>query len=38
MTVDLDLTEADLRLLSLDAMPLRDVIKEASPVRKRRAR
>jgi HAD superfamily hydrolase (TIGR01509 family) len=38
MTVDLDLAEADLRLLSLDALPLRDVIKEASPVRKRRAR
>ena len=38
MTIDLDLTEADLRLLSLDAMPLPEVIKEASPVRKRRAR
>jgi len=38
LTADLDLSEADLRLLSLDAMPLRDVIKEASPVRKRRAR
>ncbi len=38
LTADLDLTKADLRLLSLDAMPLRDVIKEASPVRKRRAR
>src|SRR6266576_77139 len=35
---DLYLSQADLRLLSLDAMPLRDVIKEASPVRKRRAR
>jgi beta-phosphoglucomutase-like phosphatase (HAD superfamily) len=30
MTVDLDLSEADLRLLSLDAMPLRNVIKEAA--------
>ena len=38
LTADLDLSEADLRLLSLDAMPLREVIKEASPVRKRRAR
>ena len=38
MTVDLDLTEGDLRLLSLDAMPLREVIKEACPVRKGRAR
>ena len=38
LTVDLDLTEADLRLLSLDAMPLREVIKEASAVRKPRAR
>jgi HAD superfamily hydrolase (TIGR01509 family) len=37
LTVDLDLTEADLRLLSLDAMPLRDVI-EASAVRKRPTR
>jgi HAD superfamily hydrolase (TIGR01509 family) len=37
MTVDLDLTEADLRLLSLDAMPLRNVIKEASAVSKRRS-
>jgi len=35
LTADLDLSEADLRLLSLDAMPLRDVIKEASLVRKR---
>ncbi len=35
LTVDLDLTEADLRLLTLEAMPLRDVIKEASAVRKR---
>ena len=34
MTVDLDLTEADLRLLSLDAMPLRDLIKEAQRVSK----
>ena len=38
LTSDLDLSEADLRLLSLDAMPLREVIKEASPVRKGRAR
>lgn len=38
LTVDLDLTEADLRLLTLEAMPLRDVIKEASAVRKRPAR
>ena len=38
LTADLDLSEADLRLLSLDAMPLREVIKEASSVRKRRAR
>src|SRR5207253_2024076 len=38
LTADLDLSEADLRLLSLDAMPLREVIKQASPVRKRRAR
>jgi HAD superfamily hydrolase (TIGR01509 family) len=38
LTADLDLSEADLRLLSLDAMPLRDVIKEASAVRKRRSR
>src|SRR5438874_9661976 len=38
LTADLDLTDADLQLLSLDAMPLREVIKEASPVRKRRAR
>jgi len=37
LTVDLDLTEADLRLLTLEAMPLRDVIKEASAVSKRRA-
>lgn len=37
LTVDLDLTEADLRLLTLEAMPLRDVIKEASAVRKRSA-
>ena len=36
LTADLDLSEADLRLLSLDAMPLRDIIKEASPVSKRR--
>ena len=36
LTVDLDLTEADLRLLTLEAMPLRDVIKEASAVSKRR--
>lgn len=38
LTVDLDLSEADLRLLTLEAMPLRDVIKEASAVRKRPAR
>jgi HAD superfamily hydrolase (TIGR01509 family) len=38
LTTDLDLSEADLRLLSLDAMPLPDVIKEASAVRKRRSR
>ena len=36
LTVDLDLTEADLRLLTLEAMPLRDVIKQASAVSKRR--
>ena len=36
LTVDLDLTEADLRLLTLEAMPLRDVIKEARAVSKRR--
>src|SRR3989442_5610866 len=36
LTADLDLSEADLRLLSLDPMPLREGIKEASPVRKRR--
>ena len=35
LTVDLDLTEADLRLLTLEALPLREVIKEASGVRKR---
>jgi len=35
LTVALDLSEADLRLLTLEAMPLRDVIKEASAVRKR---
>ena len=35
LTVDLDLTEADLRLLSLDAMPLREVISQASATRKR---
>jgi hypothetical protein len=29
LTVDLDLSEADLRLLTLEAMPLADVIKEA---------
>jgi HAD superfamily hydrolase (TIGR01509 family) len=38
LTADLDLTEADLRLLTLEAMPLRDVIKEATAVRKRRSR
>jgi HAD superfamily hydrolase (TIGR01509 family) len=37
LTVDLDLSEADLRLLTLEAMPLRDVIREASAVRKRPA-
>ncbi len=37
LTADLDLTEADLRLLTLEAMPLRDVIKEASAVSKRRS-
>ena len=35
LTVDLDLSEADLRLLTLEAMPLREVIKEASGARKR---
>jgi HAD superfamily hydrolase (TIGR01509 family) len=35
MTVDLDLTEADLRLLTLEAMPLREVINAASAARKR---
>ena len=35
LTVDLDLSEADLRLLTLAAMPLREVIKEASGARKR---
>jgi len=35
LTVDLDLTEADLRLLTLEALPLREVIKEASGARKR---
>jgi HAD superfamily hydrolase (TIGR01509 family) len=35
LTVDLDLTEADLRLLTLEAMPLREVIREASAARKR---
>ena len=35
LTVDLDLTEADLRLLSLEAMPLREVINQASAARKR---
>ncbi len=29
LTADLDLSEADLRLLTLEAMPLRDVLKEA---------
>jgi len=38
LTADLDLTEADLRLLTLEAMPLREVIKEASAERKRRSR
>ena len=32
LTVDLDLGEADLRLLSLEAMPLRDLLKEAQRV------
>jgi HAD superfamily hydrolase (TIGR01509 family) len=35
LTVDLDLTEADLRLLTLEAMPLREVIDQASAARKR---
>ncbi len=35
LTVDLDLTEADQRLLTLEAMPLREVIKEASAARRR---
>jgi HAD superfamily hydrolase (TIGR01509 family) len=35
LTVDLDLTEADLRLLTLEAMPLREVINQASAARKR---
>ena len=35
LTVDLDLTDADLRLLTLEAMPLREVIKQASAPRKR---
>src|ERR1700694_992569 len=35
LTVDLDLTAADLRLLTLEAMPLREVIKQASARRKR---
>jgi HAD superfamily hydrolase (TIGR01509 family) len=35
LTVDLDLSEADLRLLTLEAMPLREVIREASATRKR---
>jgi beta-phosphoglucomutase-like phosphatase (HAD superfamily) len=35
LTVDLDLTEADLRLLTLETLPLREVIKEASGARKR---
>jgi HAD superfamily hydrolase (TIGR01509 family) len=35
LTVDLDLTEADLRLLTLEAMPLREVINQASAGRKR---
>jgi len=38
LTADLDLTEADLRLLTLEAMPLGEVIKEASAERKRRSR
>jgi len=35
LTVDLDLTEADLRLLTLEALPLREVINQASAARKR---
>jgi len=35
LTVDLDLTGADLRLLTLEAMPLREVINQASAARKR---
>jgi HAD superfamily hydrolase (TIGR01509 family) len=35
LTVDLDLTEADLRLLTLEAMPLGEVINQASAARKR---
>jgi len=35
LTVDLDLTEADLRLLTLEAMPLPEVINQASAARKR---
>ncbi len=38
LTADLDLAQADLRLLTLEAMPLREVIKEASGVRRRRSR
>lgn len=38
LTADLDLSEADLRLLTLDAIPLAEVIREASGVRKRRSR
>jgi putative hydrolase of the HAD superfamily len=34
LTADLDLTEADLRLLTLDALPLREVIKQATAARK----
>ena len=34
LTVDLDLTSADLRLLTLEAMPLREVINQASAARK----
>jgi HAD superfamily hydrolase (TIGR01509 family) len=33
LTADLDLSEADLRLISLEAMPLRDLLKEAQRVR-----
>jgi HAD superfamily hydrolase (TIGR01509 family) len=38
LTADLDLTEADMRLLTLDALPLSEVIKEASTARRRARR